>query len=938
MRLFKVTPMSPLLRLHAPSPAALATFIIGLVLTALLFGLTYELETDKADLDFRRRAESYVSDLQQGVGDAVASLQAVNQLVASVGEVGQENFSSFTAPLLKRQPYIQGFSYHRFISARERTMFEASMRRSRPGFVIREFDESGSIPAGVRSQYLPTIYVAPLAGNEFRIGNDALHNPQRAAATWRAIEQGTPSATGIVQSILSATKLPTFFVVMPLYRSDMPLGTAQERRAAVFGVTQAVFNANDLVAKILGREALSIPGLEVSVHTAVSGEAEHLAFHHKANALNADTALSKLRFFGAQTLTVSESFDVGGTIWNIRISGTPATFTYSHRASLLVFVFGLLFSLGAALNRQSAAARSMHIEQLVEQRTVELGRASRDLQLRQRAIEASANAILITSATGPHYAIEYVNPAFTRITGYQSDEVIGKPFDFLCGTDHDQTGAMELRAALSSGSESQAIVRHYRKDGTLFWNNIYVAPVSLAGRVATHFVITQYDITETRRYQAELEFQANYDLLTGIANRNLLRDRVTQALTMAARHDEHVCVAFMDLDRFKFINDSLGHRAGDLFLKTIAQRLKRAARDTDTVARYGGDEFVLVLPEAEDIAESAKVVQRVMQALSRPIPINGKDFFPSCSVGIAVYPTDGEDFETLLTHADMAMYSAKEKGRNTFQFYAPSMNERAAKRLRLEGDLRRALERRELLLHYQPQVDVNTGRIVGAEALIRWQHPELGLIPPSEFVGLAEETGLIGAIGDWVLRTSCTQARHWEQAGLGKLRIAINLSARQFSQPNLVSMVESALADSGLSASDLELEITESTVMVDVQHAIRTLHELKSIDVHLSIDDFGTGFSSLSYLKQFPIDVLKVDQSFVRDLTTDPDNAMIVMSVISLAHNLRLKVIAEGVETAEQLGYLRDNKCDQVQGYYFSKPLPADKFERFLKQELGTEA
>ncbi|RJF95188.1 EAL domain-containing protein [Noviherbaspirillum saxi] len=926
-------------RVRKPSPAALVTLLLGLVLTTLLFGLTYELETDKASLDFRRRAENYINDLQRGVEDAVASLQAVNQLFASVGEVDQEEFETFTEPLLARQPYIRAFTYHRFISSRERRMFEASMRRIHPGFQIRESEKTEAVPAGNREQYLPAIFIAPKADNQSRIGSDALSNPQRAAAAWRAIDRGAPSATGIVQTILSATNMPTFFVVMPLYRSDMPLTTMDERRKAVFGVTQAVFNAHDLVARGLGHQALSTSGLEVSVHAAAAGEAQQLAFHHKTGQTNVDGRwLSDSALFGEQTLTVSESFDVGGTIWTILVSGGAAPFTYSHRASLLVLIFGLLLSVASALNRQSAASRAQHIEKLVEQRTVELSRTSRDLELRKRAIEASANAIMITSAQGPDFAIEYVNPAFTRITGYQANEVMGKSFDFLCGTDRDQAGALELRAALSPGTESNAIVRHYRKDGTQFWNHVYVAPVTLAGRAVTHFVVTQYDITETRRYQAELEFQANYDLLTGIANRNLLRDRVTQALTMAARHEERVFIAFMDIDRFKFINDSLGHRAGDLFLKTIAQRLKRAARDTDTVARYGGDEFVLVLPEADDIAESARVVQRVMQALSRPVPINGKDFFPTCSAGIAVYPTDGHDFETLITHADIAMYSAKEKGRNNFQFYAPTMNERAAKRLQLEGDLRRALERRELVLHYQPQIDVSTSRIVGAEALIRWQHPELGLISPAEFISLAEETGLIGAIGDWVLRTSCAQARHWELAGLGKLRIAINLSARQFNQPNLVRMVQSALADSGLQASDLELEITESTVMVDVQHAIRTLHELKSIDVNLSIDDFGTGFSSLSYLKQFPIDVLKIDQSFVHDLATDPDNAMIVMSVISLAHNLRLQVIAEGVETAEQLSYLREHKCDQVQGYLFSKPLPADKFERFLKQELGTEA
>ncbi|MEC4717754.1 EAL domain-containing protein [Noviherbaspirillum sp. CPCC 100848] len=926
-------------RMRSPGLAAAATFVLGFMTTIALFFFTFELESDKANLDFRRRAESYIADVQQGLGDAIASLQAVNQLFAAVGEVSREEFHTFTLPLLQRQPYIEAFTYHRFVAATERKRFEAAMRRDFPGFRISEYKDRGVAPAGPRDMYLPTVYISPQENNEVRIGNDALFHPQRAAAAWRAVDSARPSATGIVQLLMADNPEPTFFVIMPLYRRDMPLGSPEERRRAMFGVTQAVFNSKNLVSKILGKEALSMPGIDISISTAVTPEDKHLAFQHHAEVENPDEPQPGfLRKVLEPPMLVGESFDVGGTVWHVQVSGSSSAFIYSHRGSLLVLLFGMLVTLYAANNRRAAANRERKIEQLVEQRTAELRLTSEDLQLRQSAIEASANAIIIVSARRPHFSIEYVNPAFEKISGYSAEDVIGKPFAPLARPGDDQTGVADLRAALHAGTQTHAIVSQTRRDGSQFWSDVYVAPVSIHSGEVSHFVITQYDITEMRRYQGELEFQANYDLLTGIANRNLLRDRVTQALTMAARHGELVCVAFMDLDRFKFVNDSMGHRAGDLVLKSIASRLKRAVRDTDTVARYGGDEFVLVLPESEDVTESAKVVQRVMQALARPVPVDGKDFFPTCSVGIAVYPTDGEDFETLLTHADIAMYSAKEKGRNNFQFYAPRMHERAAKRLRLEGDLRRALERQELTLYYQPQVDVNTGRVVGAETLIRWQHPELGLIPPSEFVALAEETGLIGAIGEWVLRTACTQAKKWEQAGLGKLRIAINLSARQFSQPNLLRTVQSTLAESGLDPSNLELEITESTVMVDVQHTIRTLHELKNIDVHLSIDDFGTGFSSLSYLKQFPIDVLKVDQSFVRDITTDADNAMIVMSVISLAHNLRLQVIAEGVETVEQFNYLKENKCDQVQGYYFSKPLPADKFERFLQQDLPAEA
>jgi len=325
-------------------------------------------------------------------------------------------------------------------------------------------------------------------------------------------------------------------------------------------------------------------------------------------------------------------------------------------------------------------------------------------------------------------------------------------------------------------------------------------------------------------------------------------------------------------------------------------------------------------------------LQRIMEVVTQPLTIDSHRFYPTCSIGIAVYPTDGEDAETLIKHADVAMYRAKEIGRNNFQFFTPALNEKALERLRLETDLRKALERDELVLHYQPQVSLHSGRIVGMEALIRWQHPQLGMVPPGRFIALAEETGLIVPIGQWVLRTACRQTRAWQEAGLGILRVAVNLSARQFGERDLVQSITAILAETGLAAQHLELELTESMVMDDVERTIGILHELKALGLHLSIDDFGTGYSSLSYLKRFPIDVLKIDQSFVHDMTANADSAAIVKAIISLAHNLRLQVIAEGVETESQLAYLRENRCGQMQGYYFSRPLAADAFEEILRQ------
>ncbi len=581
----------------------------------------------------------------------------------------------------------------------------------------------------------------------------------------------------------------------------------------------------------------------------------------------------------------------------------------------------------ALVQRISAALQSLHHRSALQA-------TEAALHLRQRAIEASANPIMITNASAPDFLVEYVNPAFERLTGYAVSEVIGRSSRLLQSDDNDQPGLEEIRTALRDKREGNAILRNYRKDGTLFWNDLHVAPVRDEDGEVRHFVASQYDITAMKRYESELEYQANHDTLTGLANRALLQELLCQAITYAARGDRPIWLAFIDLDRFKVVNDTLGHKAGDLMLKAISERLQSAVRSGDTVARLGGDEFILIMTERSDstMPLNIDVVQGVLSAVAQPLTIEGYEFLPTCSIGVAVYPEDGADPETLMSHADIAMYRAKEAGRNSFQFFAQAMNERSRERLRLEAQLRHALDRDEFVLHYQPQVDLRTGRVVGMEALVRWNHPELGMVPPAQFIGLAEETGLIVPIGAWVLHTACTQNKAWQDAGLGHLRVAVNLSGRQFAKQDLVQSIAESLQQTGLEPRYLEIELTESLVMADVERAIGTLRELKALGVQLSIDDFGTGYSSLAYLKRFPLDVLKIDQTFVRDISTAPDDAAIVASIISLAHSLKLHVVAEGVETHEQLTYLREHGCDQMQGYYFNQAVAAADFERMLRE------
>jgi diguanylate cyclase (GGDEF)-like protein/PAS domain S-box-containing protein len=485
-------------------------------------------------------------------------------------------------------------------------------------------------------------------------------------------------------------------------------------------------------------------------------------------------------------------------------------------------------------------------------------------------------------------------------------------------TNHKQPYGTEYRLIRPDGSErvvrTQAQVES-GNDGE---------PARLVGTIQ--------DITEQRQTQERLNYLAHYDTLTGLPNRLLLQDRLSLAMVEADRRDRLVAVIFLDLDRFKIINDTLGHEMGDALLKSVAERLKACVRAGDTISRLGGDEFTIVLAGIGHVDDVAHVAQKIIESFVSPFHINGRELFVSPSMGITLYPFDDNDIDSLLRNADAAMYHAKELGRNTFQFYTAELNRRTAKRLALETALRHAIERNELQLHYQPQVNLGTGRITGAEALLRWRHPEMGPVSPLEFIPLAEETGLIVQIGEWVLRTACAQARAWHELGFGGLQIAVNLSGRQFQHRHLARLVKNVLRETPLDPRLLDLELTESLLMHNTEAILGTMDELHAHGVAFSMDDFGTGYSSLSYLKRFPIDTLKIDQTFVRDIPRDPDDAAIARAIISMAHSLGMKVIAEGVETAQQLSFLRANRCDSMQGYYFSKPLPADVMTGLLQK------
>jgi diguanylate cyclase len=429
----------------------------------------------------------------------------------------------------------------------------------------------------------------------------------------------------------------------------------------------------------------------------------------------------------------------------------------------------------------------------------------------------------------------------------------------------------------------------------------------------------------------QLRHLATHDALTGLPNRVLMDDRLSQAAVQAERHGESFAVVLLDLDRFKLVNDSLGHRAGDELLKEVARRLKSVVRNVDTVARLGGDEFVLIVNPGGEQDSAQHVAQRIIDAMRAPISVAGVDVHTSPSIGIAVYPRDATNIEVLLAHADAAMYCAKQRGRNNFQCFTPEMTTATQEKVQLETDLHVALEHNQFVLHYQPKVNTKTGVVHGAEALLRWRHPVRGEIQPADFIHIAEECGLIGAIGTWVMNEACRQARAWQLDGLPSMRIAVNLSASQFRQGNIVAMIRNALEQAGLEPRFLEVELTESAVMTDPEESIAILEKLSEMGVLVSVDDFGTGYSSMSYLRRFPIDKLKIDRGFISQVTSRPEEASIVRAIISLAHSLKLKVVAEGVESTDQLDFLKTLGCDQYQGYHFSRALPSSQFEELIR-------
>jgi len=922
---------------------SLAALAIGIALSAAAAYLV----AGQLEREARLKFEADVGDAQDAIASRVRAytdlLLGIRGLFIAENAVGRDEFRRYveSLDLNRRYPGIQVIHFARRIVAAQRPAFEATVRADTsvesggyPKFRIN--------PPGDRAEYVIVQYVEPIAGNEITLGLDLGGDPVRLAALGRARDSGQLTASGVIALSHDPRRHPGFAMRMPIYRKNAPLATVAQRREAFTGMVSASFIVIDLM-----RGALSGPFLQkihVQIHDAgfldnpkglQAPNAENLMFD--SDRLGNPAAVPRAALVateGAALRTVSD-LDIGGRRWNLYFSAHPESGVPLERwLPWVVFAGGIIISLLLSGLIRSLATTGRRSVELANRITEDLRRSEASLaeaqRMTQQLIEALPIPIFFKGTDGRYLG---VNKAWEAYFSTPREAFLGKSVhDLYPGNREvaDRLHAMDQELWARPGTqvyETSITTPDGKQHEAIYYKATFTrADGSVAGLIGTII-----DITERKQAEARVLHLAHYDELTGLPNRTMFHQRVGHALAQARRSGKELAILFIDLDHFKKINDTLGHEAGDRALKLIAERLRGCLRESDTVGRLGGDEFVVLIEELPRSESVAEVATKILAAVARPFPLDAGEYQLTASIGISTYPGDSEDMQALMKNADISMYRAKEQGRNNYQFYSVQMNVHTLERLALESDLRHALERDEFRLHYQPKVDIRSGRVTGAEALVRWQRPARALVPPAQFIPLAEETGLIVPIGEWVLKTACLHNGGWLDQGLPRLTVAVNLSARQFAHESLLEDVARTLRDTQLDPAYLEFEITESMVMRDPEHAVKLLGGLKTMGIRLSIDDFGTGYSSLNYLKRFPLDSVKIDRAFIQDLPGNADDAAITRAIIAMAHSLRLKVIAEGVETKEQLGFLRELGCDEMQGYLFSGPLPGDEFVRLLQ-------
>lgn len=886
--------------------------LCALLLLAFTFNQIRDWETARTQSRFNRDAEHLSSLVKKRLEDQLDQLLALERLATVHPGLTREVWRTFVTPLLERYPGTQNFGWSPLIHDAERDAFEAHARAvEHPNFAILGRTPSGKTYIAERKEeYLPIVYVEPEQSNLSVIGLDPLVLDKTGIAARKTRDTHQPIATESIRLVQESGEQRGVVVYHAVF------GGQPQRQ---LGMISGVFRMDDAInTSLAGRDRRNI---DVCL-------------------LDPSAVESPPRLYGPSrcdqasdpSLPVWQTpVEFAGRIWEIRILATPAYLDEQRSwGSWLTLAVGLVSTalLGAFLLLTSG--RTRRVETLVAERTYQLASASQTLRQKQDELAQAQRIAQLGSwelkPESGHLACS--DEMFILLRMAKGTPVDEERLLACIHVDDRDVLALALQKACQHTGEHaldcrlRATEHHPR---TLHFRIESYADEH--GKM--HVRGTAQDVTSARAAEAHIAFLAHYDQLTGLPNRTHWNERAHSELRAAARHGDRLAILFLDLDHFKSVNDSLGHAIGDELLSAVANRLSVCLRDSDFLARLGGDEFVVILPRLSQAEDPTPVAQKLLEALRAPVQVGEHELTVSTSIGIALYPEDGQDVSTLLKHADVAMYSAKAQGRNAYAYFTPDMDAHALERLLLENALRRAIDRDELVLHYQPQVTLQ-GELIGCEALVRWQHPEHGLLPPTQFIGVAEDSGLIHALGEWVLNMACRQQAAWASSGR-RLTMAVNISALQFKQNGFSETVCRILEESGTDPSCLELELTESALMQPTNEVLARMQRLRSLGIRLALDDFGTGYSSLSYLKRLPIHRLKIDRSFVQDLPDDPEDVAIASATLSLARNLGMEVVAEGVETEAQREFLRERGCPVLQGYLFSRPLPAEDFIRWAE-------
>ncbi|MYM85357.1 EAL domain-containing protein [Duganella sp. FT50W] len=813
------------------------------------------------------------------------------------------DFGNLAHGYLDQRPELLSMAWLTPVAGDERAAFEAWARQhGAADYSIRERTPAGTyVVAGQRERYFAATFAEPSTSRAY-LGLDYLHDPQRRAALQRAIQSGQPTATAPLQ-ILPGRAKPGLLLLQTVYPPD-------NHRQAI-GSLMISMQFDGVLNQALKRA--EFPYFIVRFEDTDDDGPRRVVQDTLGRAVVPGDFQRQLHF--------------GGRIYELTLAPTPA-YLQQQRGwqSWTVLTCGLLLTGLLGTLMMLISGERDRIQAQVKDATSRL--RQREARL-QAILNKAADAILTVDSGG---VLMSANAAAGRLFGYAPEKMVTLPLDRLIPVGIGEAAGLDaagLLRMIACGVTHGYELPGWRSDGSAFPLAMSVSEVELPDEHL--FVAILHDLTEQQQAQQRIHRLAHHDTLTGLANRLSLNLRLEQLLAQTRRNGGMAAVLFIDLDHFKKINDTHGHETGDLLLVAVSQRLQELLREVDTIARLGGDEFIIVTDGAITPDDASNIAVRIVDALTAPYHLNGKTVHSGASVGVAMFPSDGEDAGTLMRHADTAMYAAKSQGRGNFQFFSAAMNTATHERLLLESRLWQALEQDEFELYLQPQVELATQRIIGAEALLRWHHPELGMVGPDRFIPIAEESGLILPLGDWVLQRACALLHGWRVPALSHLRLAVNLSARQCHGPGLLPHLDRMLHSHGINPALLELEITESAAMQDPERSRALLSELRSRGIKVAIDDFGTGYSSLSYLKLFELDRIKIDRSFVKDIESDPDDAVIVAATIALAHSLGLEVIAEGVETQAQCDFLRAKQCDEAQGYLFAKPLPVAQFEAMVR-------